>query len=163
MPNRQSDPIDVHVGHQVRARRLALGLSRSNLATGLRVTFQQVQKREGGANRMGASRLAQVAAILQVPVSRFLMRRRASQKSKPRFGRSALCIFGNSTAVGFDARVHKNQTGAAAPAHCADGGEAFRRLQVRGLATLDAMSFVDTVLTRLKFYRVSKIGPPPSH
>jgi transcriptional regulator with XRE-family HTH domain len=46
-------PIDIHVGSRMRLRRMAIGMSQEKLATGLGVTFQQVQKYEKGANRMG--------------------------------------------------------------------------------------------------------------
>jgi transcriptional regulator with XRE-family HTH domain len=52
-------------------RRMMLGLSQEKLAHGLGLTFQQVQKYEKGANRIGASRLQQIATILQVPVAFF--------------------------------------------------------------------------------------------
>lgn len=65
------NPIDRHVGARVRMRRMTLGLSQTELATGLGLTFQQVQKYEKGTNRIGASRLQQIAGILQVPVSFF--------------------------------------------------------------------------------------------
>jgi transcriptional regulator with XRE-family HTH domain len=59
-------PIDKHVGARVRMRRLMLGLSQEKLAGGLGLTFQQVQKYEKGTNRIGASRLQQIANILKV-------------------------------------------------------------------------------------------------
>ena len=52
-------------------RRLMLQMSQEVFAAELGVTFQQVQKYEKGANRIGASRLQQIAHILQVPVSFF--------------------------------------------------------------------------------------------
>ncbi|MBB3454767.1 transcriptional regulator with XRE-family HTH domain [Rhizobium sp. BK313] len=52
-------------------RRRILGMSQTRLAEGLNVTFQQVQKYEKGANRVGASRLQSVANCLDVPVSYF--------------------------------------------------------------------------------------------
>ena len=60
-------PTDKHVGARVRMRRLMLGLSQEKLADGLGLTFQQVQKYEKGTNRIGASRLQQIANILKVP------------------------------------------------------------------------------------------------
>jgi transcriptional regulator with XRE-family HTH domain len=45
------------------------GLSQAQLANRLGVTFQQVQKYEIGANRIGTSRLVKAAAILNVPIS----------------------------------------------------------------------------------------------
>ena len=65
------NPIDKHVGARVRMRRMMLGMSQEKLGNGLDLTFQQVQKYEKGANRIGASRLQQIANILQVPVSFF--------------------------------------------------------------------------------------------
>jgi transcriptional regulator with XRE-family HTH domain len=63
--------IDVKVGRKVRARRSLLGLSQTELANHVGITFQQVQKYEGGKNRISASRLYQFAEILSVPVSYF--------------------------------------------------------------------------------------------
>ena len=65
------DVIDRHVGSRVRMRRLMLGMSQTKLADGVGLTFQQVQKYEKGTNRMGASRLQQIAHVLQVPVPFF--------------------------------------------------------------------------------------------
>jgi len=62
---------DKHVGARVRMRRLMLGLSQTKLGDALHLTFQQVQKYEKGANRIGAGRLQQIGNILQVPVSFF--------------------------------------------------------------------------------------------
>jgi transcriptional regulator with XRE-family HTH domain len=52
-------------------RRNMVGMSQTKLADALGLTFQQVQKYEKGANRMGASRLQQISRILQVPVEFF--------------------------------------------------------------------------------------------
>jgi transcriptional regulator with XRE-family HTH domain len=52
-------------------RRLLAGLSQSAVAEELGISFQQLQKNESGANRISASRLAQLAIILDVPVSYF--------------------------------------------------------------------------------------------
>src|ERR1700747_2212023 len=65
------NPIDKHVGSRVRMRRMMLGMSQENLGDALRLTFQQVQKYEKSANRIGASRLQQISHILQVPVAFF--------------------------------------------------------------------------------------------
>jgi len=65
------DPIDVHVGERVRARRLLAGLSQDAFAEKLGVTFQQVQKYEKGTNRISASRLYRMATILNVPIDYF--------------------------------------------------------------------------------------------
>lgn len=66
-----TNPTDKHVGAKVRARRLMLGLSQMKLADGLGLTFQQVQKYEKGSNRIGASRLQQIAQLLKVEPSWF--------------------------------------------------------------------------------------------
>jgi transcriptional regulator with XRE-family HTH domain len=65
------NPIDVQVGSRVRLRRNMLGLSQEKLGESIGLTFQQVQKYEGGANRVSASRLSQIADILGVPISYF--------------------------------------------------------------------------------------------
>ncbi len=64
-------PVDIHVGERVRLRRMMVGMSQDKLADALGLTFQQVQKYEKGANRVGASRLFQIANILNVPVQFF--------------------------------------------------------------------------------------------
>ena len=65
------NPTDKHVGARVRMRRMMLGMSQEKLGDALGLTFQQVQKYEKGANRIGASRLQHLASILQVPVPFF--------------------------------------------------------------------------------------------
>lgn len=69
--NKAPNPIDKHVGARVRMRRLMVGMSQGKLGDALDVTFQQVQKYEKGANRIGASRLQQLARVLEVPPSFF--------------------------------------------------------------------------------------------
>src|SRR5215472_11855930 len=64
-------PIDKHVGSRVRMRRILLAMSQEKLAAALGLSFQQVQKYERGANRIGAGRLQQISHILQVPVEFF--------------------------------------------------------------------------------------------
>ena len=63
--------IDVHVGQRVRQRRTLLGYSQERLADALNLTFQQVQKYERGANRVGAGRLYELSHALDVPVNYF--------------------------------------------------------------------------------------------
>jgi transcriptional regulator with XRE-family HTH domain len=65
------NPIDMHVGRQIRQRRAALGVSQEQLAGVLGVSFQQVQKYERGVNRVGASRLHDLARALDVPIGFF--------------------------------------------------------------------------------------------
>ena len=71
MPKKQANPVDAHVGHRVRLRRMLVGMSQERLGDLLGLTFQQVQKYEKGVNRIGAGRLFEVAGILGVPVSFF--------------------------------------------------------------------------------------------
>jgi transcriptional regulator with XRE-family HTH domain len=71
MAKKAPNPTDKHVGARVRMRRMMLGMSQEKLGDALGLTFQQVQKYEKGANRIGASRLQQISQILQVPVSFF--------------------------------------------------------------------------------------------
>ncbi|TCD16338.1 helix-turn-helix domain-containing protein [Oricola cellulosilytica] len=68
---KKPNPIDIHVGSRIRLRRTMLGMSQEKLGEALGITFQQVQKYEKGANRVGASRLQNIAAILGVPVAFF--------------------------------------------------------------------------------------------
>jgi transcriptional regulator with XRE-family HTH domain len=68
---RRPNPIDVHVGSRVRFRRMLLGMSQEKLGEKLGLTFQQIQKYEKGINRIGASRLFDLAQVLGVPVQFF--------------------------------------------------------------------------------------------
>lgn len=67
----EPDPVDTHVGARLRLRRTLMGLSQTELARSVGLTFQQVQKYESGANRISASRLYHIAEALDVPVSFF--------------------------------------------------------------------------------------------
>lgn len=64
-------PVDVHVGSRLRLRRTLLGLSQGKLGEAVGLTFQQIQKYERGANRVGASRLFEFSRILNVTISYF--------------------------------------------------------------------------------------------
>ena len=64
-------PVDVTVGNRIREFRIRKGLSQQALGDQVGVSFQQVQKYERGTNRMGSSRLIQVADVLDVPVATF--------------------------------------------------------------------------------------------
>ena len=71
--NGTKEPQDVDrlVGSRVRMQRMAIGMSQEKLGDACGITFQQIQKYEKGTNRMGASRLHQIARVLQVPVEFF--------------------------------------------------------------------------------------------
>jgi len=74
--------IDVYVGSQLRARRVALGMSQEKLGHAVGVTFQQVQKYEKGTNRISASRVQQLSNILKVAVGYFFENMPGHRKSK---------------------------------------------------------------------------------
>jgi len=71
MANKTPNPVDVHVGSRIRLRRTLIGMSQEKLGAGLGITFQQVQKYEKGTNRVGASRLQAISALLGVQPSFF--------------------------------------------------------------------------------------------
>ena len=77
MATRKSGPLDAMVGARIRMLRVNRGISQATLAERIGVTFQQVQKYERGANRVGASRLAQIASVLDVSVGEFFESSRA--------------------------------------------------------------------------------------
>ena len=91
------DPVDVHVGSRVRLRRTLLGLSQEKLGEALKLTFQQIQKYERGANRIGSSRLFQLSRVLDVPVSFFFDDMPAALTGRP-------TGFGESEQESFDQR-----------------------------------------------------------
>jgi transcriptional regulator with XRE-family HTH domain len=66
---RRPNSADIQVGESIRAHRLIAGISQSDLAKQLGVSFQQIQKYEKGANRVGAGRLPQIAELFNVPIS----------------------------------------------------------------------------------------------
>jgi transcriptional regulator with XRE-family HTH domain len=68
---RRAGPEDVEIGKKIRALRLERGMSQSELADAIGVTFQQVQKYEKGANRVSAGRLQKIADVLDVPITFF--------------------------------------------------------------------------------------------
>ena len=68
---RRPSPVDVHVGERVRLRRKLLGMTQTDLGDAIGLTFQQIQKYERGANRIGASRLLALAQALDVSIDYF--------------------------------------------------------------------------------------------
>jgi transcriptional regulator with XRE-family HTH domain len=68
MPTRKSGPLDAMVGARISMLRVNRGMSQAMLAERIGVTFQQVRKYERGADRVGASRLSQIASVLGVSV-----------------------------------------------------------------------------------------------
>ncbi|MEM9965355.1 MAG: helix-turn-helix domain-containing protein [Asticcacaulis sp.] len=63
--------VDVIVGARVRGRRKEMGLSQTELAEAVGVTFQQVQKYESGVNRISASKLFEISKVLQTSIQDF--------------------------------------------------------------------------------------------
>jgi transcriptional regulator with XRE-family HTH domain len=103
-------PIDVHVGSRVRLRRTLLGMSQEKLGEALGLTFQQVQKYERGVNRIGASRLFDLARILDVPIGFFFDDMPDSMGGTPSGFRSRLGGFAE-TQEGFeDDTLHRRET-----------------------------------------------------
>src|SRR5579863_9890901 len=68
---KEPNATDKYVGGRIRMRRMMLGMSQTNLADGVNLTFQQIQKYEKGTNRVSASRMQQFAKVLDVPVPFF--------------------------------------------------------------------------------------------
>ena len=77
MATRKSGPLDAMVGTRISMLRVNRGMSQAMLAERIGVTFQQMQKYERGANRVGASRLSQVASVLGVSVGELFESSRA--------------------------------------------------------------------------------------
>lgn len=61
--------LELAIGARMRTRRRQLGLSQSDLADKLGVSFQQVQKYERGANRVAASTLVAASLALGTTVA----------------------------------------------------------------------------------------------
>jgi transcriptional regulator with XRE-family HTH domain len=84
MPAKMPDPLDVMVGARIRVFRIHRKISQTDLAEQIGVTFQQVQKYEKGTNRIGASRLSRIAAVLGISVGELF------ESSEEKAGDSAL-------------------------------------------------------------------------
>ncbi len=66
-----SHPVDIHVGQKLKQLRILRGMTQTDVAEGLKISFQQVQKYELGRNRVSASKLYEMSHILGVPPSYF--------------------------------------------------------------------------------------------
>jgi transcriptional regulator with XRE-family HTH domain len=73
---------DKDIGQRIRLRRVEMEMTQRDLAKALGATFQQLQKYENGMNRVGAARLEQIAAILDVPITFFYDSGKAGQKQE---------------------------------------------------------------------------------
>jgi transcriptional regulator with XRE-family HTH domain len=67
----KSGALDEMVGARIRMLRVDRGLSQTALAARIGVTYQQLQKYEQGDGRVGASRLARIASVLDISVGAF--------------------------------------------------------------------------------------------
>ena len=84
MASKSANEVDAAVGARIRNLRLRNKLSQEEVGRRLKVSFQQVQKYEKGMNRVGASRLSDLAKIFDVPIGTFFSETRPEPKSKPR-------------------------------------------------------------------------------
>jgi ribosome-binding protein aMBF1 (putative translation factor) len=84
MAQNQTSAIDTKIGERVRVRRLMLGLSEERLAGALGLTLQQIRKYEKGLDRIGVSRLVQIAQILRIPLRYFFMEFSTAAEGKHR-------------------------------------------------------------------------------
>jgi transcriptional regulator with XRE-family HTH domain len=75
-------PVDAVVGRTIRVLRLQRRVSQSALGKTIGVSFQQIQKYENGTNRVGASRLVQIAQALQVPLEALFQRVDGARQKK---------------------------------------------------------------------------------
>lgn len=71
MRTKQPHRTDIVVGRNIKLQRIAKKMSQTELGDRIGITFQQVQKYEKGMNRVGASRLMQIAESLEVPIQTF--------------------------------------------------------------------------------------------
>ena len=88
MVKESPDPIDIYVGKRVRGRRVGLGVSQTKLGQAIGVTFQQIQKYENGANRVGSSNLYKIAKALDAEVAYFFEGYEDSSKGLAEAGQS---------------------------------------------------------------------------
>lgn len=86
-PETQRHPVDMAVGARIRLTRKARGVSQQALAESVGLTFQQIQKYESGANRVSASKLAEIASVLRGPRVRAVRGRRRRERPHRRTGR----------------------------------------------------------------------------
>jgi transcriptional regulator with XRE-family HTH domain len=76
-------PVDAHVGKKIRHRRWMVGMTQQQLADQVGIKFQQIQKYETGMNRVSASRLFDIANVMDVPVAFFFEGLDAKAEGRP--------------------------------------------------------------------------------
>ena len=74
------EPVDMHVGDQIRKARGLMGVAQEKLAEAVNITFQQIQKYEKGTNRVSCSKIHQIAEALDMPISYFFPDQRNSNQ-----------------------------------------------------------------------------------
>ncbi len=98
---RSAGKADTDMGRLIRIRRLELKISQAVLGDQLGVSFQQVQKYEKGVNRISASRLEEIAGILDVPVTYFLDQSAATSRLAPEMAAFMTSIDGMAIAKAY--------------------------------------------------------------
>lgn len=89
----RADGIDKHIGKRIREQRENLGLTQSQLAEAIHVSYQQIHKYERGSNRISAGRLWLIAEALQMPVQHFYDGAQEHEVNAPQKGEdSRLCL-----------------------------------------------------------------------
>jgi transcriptional regulator with XRE-family HTH domain len=120
MAKKSPSAIDRQIGARVRMRRLMLDISQEQLAEGLGISFQQVQKYERGINRIGAGRLQKIADVLQVPAS-FFFEDFAKPGKKAALPSHIPDLSGERRRACVVRSVHEHPRCAAAPLPCPSG------------------------------------------
>ncbi|WP_165405786.1 helix-turn-helix domain-containing protein [Bradyrhizobium genosp. SA-3] len=75
--------LDAKIGERIRSHRKRIGLSQKELASRLDIVFQQLQKHENGTSRVPASRLYEIARVLNTPISYFFDERESHRRVSP--------------------------------------------------------------------------------
>src|SRR5262245_60755834 len=96
---RRGGQVDAVVGQTIRLLRLQKRLSQTALAQKIGVSFQQVQKYENGTNRVGASRMVQIAQALRVPLDSLFQRVDGAQLKAEHRDEDPLALISNSQAL----------------------------------------------------------------
>jgi transcriptional regulator with XRE-family HTH domain len=86
------DQADAHIGSRLRERRVTLGMTQTELGKRLGISFQQLQKYEGGVNRLTASGLWRIAECLDVPVGYFFDGLGSPERGEQDLDRSSLML-----------------------------------------------------------------------
>ena len=66
-----SSPVDKHLGARLRAARLEIDKTQTEVGQALGVAFQQIQRYENGTNRIYAATLYELSLLLDKPIQYF--------------------------------------------------------------------------------------------